>query len=140
MIWAHLHEEAFRTFGGCPQFTTGVGAPSGRATTLPIRVRMPRAYRRPASSLGGGLQISPDTGFDADHIAVFKLSFPPPKYPTDTSERLFVQLLTERLRAIPGVRRVGVTSVLPFSGNWATASIMVEGQTRLTANGIAQSQ
>src|SRR5262249_29669127 len=69
-----------------------------------------------------------DPGFDAPHSLVFNLSLPPGKYPSDTSQRQFIQQLSARLSQLPNVRGAGTTSVIPFGGHWATASIMVEGQ------------
>ena len=69
-----------------------------------------------------------DVGFDARHALVFNLSLPKARYPSDTAQRQFIRQLTARLSAMPNVRGAGTTSVIPFGGHWATASIMAEGQ------------
>ena len=69
-----------------------------------------------------------DPGFDARHTLVFNLSLPRGRYPSETAQRQFISQLTARLSAMPNVRGAGTTSVIPFGGHWATASIMPEGQ------------
>jgi predicted permease len=68
-----------------------------------------------------------DPGFDARHTLLFDVSLPRGRYPTDTARRQFIRQLTERLSAMPNVRGAGTTSVVPFGGHWATATIMPEG-------------
>ena len=70
-----------------------------------------------------------DPGFDPRNVLTFNLALPPVKYRSDTSQILFTNQLLPRLYAIPGVRAAGVTSVLPFSGGWATSTLSVEGVT-----------
>jgi putative ABC transport system permease protein len=70
-----------------------------------------------------------DPGFNPDHVLTFNLSLPAAKYPSDTAQRAFWSALYPRLAAVPGIAAVGGTSVLPFGGNWSTASFNVEGYT-----------
>ena len=67
-----------------------------------------------------------DPGFDPHNVLVFNLTLPPVKYPTDTSEILFIDQLLPRLNALPGVRAAGTTSVIPFGGGWSTSSFSIE--------------
>jgi putative ABC transport system permease protein len=69
--------------------------------------------------------VSP--GFDPDHVLTFNLALPPARYPTDTQQIAFFDRLMPALAAVPGVRSAGGTSVVPFGGNWTTASFEVEG-------------
>jgi predicted permease len=85
---------------------------------------------------GGGLLLRSfarvarvDPGFNPDHVLTFNLSLPAAKYRSDTTQRAFWRSLYPRLAAIPGVKAAGGTSVLPFGGNWSTASFNVEGYT-----------
>ena len=68
-----------------------------------------------------------DPGFDPHNLLVFNLNLPRVKYASDTSQILFLQQALPRLNAIPGAKSAGVTSVLPFSGGWSTASFSIEG-------------
>jgi predicted permease len=68
-----------------------------------------------------------DPGFDPHNVLVFNLNLPPVKYPNDTAQRLFTAQLLPRLNALSGVRAAGVTSVIPFGGDWSTASFEIEG-------------
>jgi putative ABC transport system permease protein len=71
--------------------------------------------------------VSP--GFDARNVLTFRLALPTVKYPSDTSQILFVDQAMQRLKALPGVRAAGATSVLPFGGGWSTSSFIIEGLT-----------
>jgi putative ABC transport system permease protein len=69
--------------------------------------------------------VSP--GFNPDNVLTFNLAFPRTKYPTDTQQTALLDRLLPRLAAVPGVQSVGMTSVMPFGGSWATGSFSVEG-------------
>lgn len=68
-----------------------------------------------------------DPGFDPKNVLVFNVALPMVKYPTDTSQALFVAQVMPRLNALPSVRSAGSTSVIPFGGGWSTASLSIEG-------------
>ncbi len=70
-----------------------------------------------------------DPGFDPSHVLTFDLSLPQSKYPSDTAQRAFFDAVLPRIAQVPGVRSVGATSVMPFSGSWSTGSFNVEGYT-----------
>jgi putative ABC transport system permease protein len=70
-------------------------------------------------------EVSP--GFDSSSLLTFTVSVPASKYPSDTVRAQYFDRAIEAVRAVPGVTDVGVTSVLPFSGNWSTGSFRVEG-------------
>lgn len=53
-------------------------------------------------------------GFDADHVATFWMSLPPGRYAKDTAIVRFYATLLDRVRALPGVVSVGLTSRLPL--------------------------
>jgi putative ABC transport system permease protein len=71
--------------------------------------------------------ISP--GFDPQNVLTFNLALPAVKYPTDTSQVLFIDQAMQRLNAVSGVRAAGATTVLPFGGGWSTSTLSVEGVT-----------
>jgi putative ABC transport system permease protein len=56
-----------------------------------------------------------DKGFETAHVITQDVSFLHPKYAAGGRNR-FVPLVVEKLREIPGVRAVGVTSTLPLRG------------------------
>jgi putative ABC transport system permease protein len=68
-----------------------------------------------------------DPGFDASGLLVFNVSIPAAKYRSDTARIQYFDRAIEAARAVPGVASVGITSVMPFSGNWSTGSFRVEG-------------
>lgn len=64
----------------------------------------------------GRLQQAP-LGFRPDHLLTASINLPEGKYPTlDHAAAFYDRLLTD-VRALPGVEGVGVTSLLPMSGN-----------------------
>jgi putative ABC transport system permease protein len=75
--------------------------------------------------VGAGLLIqtlerleNQDLGFRADHLMHSQLYLPPAQYPTSKSINQFCDLLTERLRTIPGVRAASITEIYPPSDRW----------------------
>ncbi len=120
------------------QETLKDGSRSGAADFAGRNVRRGLVVAEVALSLtlliGAGLLIksvgrlqSVDPGFDPHNVLVFNLNLPTVKYPTDTARELFTQQLLPRLNALAGVRAAGVTSVIPFGGDWSTASFSIEG-------------
>jgi putative ABC transport system permease protein len=69
--------------------------------------------------------VSP--GFDPDQVLTFNLALPPARYPSDTQQIAFYDQVLPALASVPGVRAAATTSVVPFGGNWTTASFEVEG-------------
>ncbi len=68
-----------------------------------------------------------DAGFQADNVATAEIALPKARYSDDARARNFVSDLLARLAAIPGVRHVGATTFLPFSGNNNSSVIMIVG-------------
>jgi putative ABC transport system permease protein len=68
-----------------------------------------------------------DPGFDPDRLLTFNLSLPPARYPSDTAQIAFFDQVIPALEAVPGVRSVGATTVMPFSGGWTTGGFQIEG-------------
>jgi putative ABC transport system permease protein len=66
-------------------------------------------------------------GFDADGVFQVRLTIPP-AYRTPDDVARFVDRLSERLTASPGVRELGVVSVAPLSGLLATVPFAIAGQ------------
>ena len=68
-------------------------------------------------------------GFRPDHTLTASYSLPQKYYPSRSSIEGFDEELLRRLRQLPGVEAVGVTSLLPASGASAASSYVVDGYT-----------
>jgi predicted permease len=69
-----------------------------------------------------------DPGFQTDNVATAEIALPRTRYGDDARARNFLSDLLARLAAIPGVRHVGATTFLPFSGDNNSSVIMVVGR------------
>jgi putative ABC transport system permease protein len=69
-----------------------------------------------------------DPGFTAEGVATMNLWLPSAKYQKGADQHEFYARLAERVGGIPGVEAVGVTSVLPVSGNFDGRTVEVEGR------------
>ena len=56
-------------------------------------------------------------GFDGDGAMTFEISLPGAKYRNGDARLAFIDAIEARLRALPGVTTVGVTSQLPLTGS-----------------------
>ncbi|HEY1901111.1 MAG TPA: ABC transporter permease [Terracidiphilus sp.] len=70
---------------------------------------------------------SVDLGFSPEHVASAAYSLPQRQYPTQPSVDSFNNELLRRLRQLPGVDGVGLTGVLPASGNNNNQTFVVDG-------------
>ena len=84
-------------------------------------------------SLHSLLHQSP--GFDPDHLLAFSVNLPDSSYPTDKTPPnnnpaalRFDREFTEKLRNLPGVESVAMTTSLPTSGSNGTIRFVVEGR------------
>ena len=68
-----------------------------------------------------------DPGFDPSHLLTFNLALPATRYPSDTAQIAFFDAVLPRIAQVPGVKAAGATAVLPFGGDWSTASFEIEG-------------
>src|ERR1700758_575556 len=71
-----------------------------------------------------------DRGFTTQHVISASVGLPAKQYNTDESRVAFYQRSLERLRQLPGVRSVGVISVLPLDGDSWGDIISALGDTR----------
>ena len=78
-------------------------------------------------SVRGMLRVAP--GFDPTNVLAVTLQTEQ-LYPTDSARAAFVRTVEDRLSTIPGVRRAGVTTALPFGGTIgpAQASFEIRGR------------
>ena len=68
-----------------------------------------------------------DLGFRPDHVLVASYSLPRQQYPTQSAVDQFNQELIRRVRQLPGVNLVGLTSFLPAGGSQGNTSFIAEG-------------
>jgi predicted permease len=76
-----------------------------------------------------------DAGFDQRNLLVFSVNLPDSSYPSDKNypndspaARSFEHEFSEKLRNLPGVQGVGVTSALPIGGSGGTIRFLVQGR------------
>src|SRR5688572_1958496 len=71
------------------------------------------------------LNINP--GFTAENLLIGTVSLPASRYAGDAVVLSTTDRLLERVRSLPGVAGAGVTTTLPFSGNYSDSVILAEG-------------
>jgi len=77
-----------------------------------------------------------DPGFRADHVLTAQIAVPYPKYANAARRQGFYSSLEARVKELPGVTQVGLTSDLPYTSRGNTMSVKIENQT--TPRGLAQ--
>ncbi|HSF23530.1 MAG TPA: ABC transporter permease [Blastocatellia bacterium] len=84
--------------------------------------------------IGAGLLINSfrrlqqvDRGFDPENVIAINLTLPRAKYAKNEQQIAFLKSVLERIKQVPGVRSVGLTSTLPLSGGPAT-TFVIEGR------------
>lgn len=68
-----------------------------------------------------------DVGFRPDHTLTALYGLPSYQYRTQASIDTFDEQVLRNLRQLPGVEAVGITSVLPSTGDWEGPAITIEG-------------
>src|SRR5262249_28460155 len=69
------------------------------------------------------------TGFNTDNILTMVLPLPGAKYREDAQVISFFRQATERIRALPGVRSVGIVNYLPlYGGLGSSTGFTIEGR------------
>lgn len=83
--------------------------------------------------VGAGLLIrtvmrlrSVDTGFNPQNILAMNIGLPAIKYPKPENQIAFFKQVNDRIASLPGVKAVGITSVLPLSDNFDGRGLIVE--------------
>ncbi|HET9531236.1 MAG TPA: ABC transporter permease [Blastocatellia bacterium] len=70
-----------------------------------------------------------DTGFNTDNVLTMVARLPGAKYREDHQIIAFFRQATERIRALPGVRDVGIVNFLPlYGGLGSSTGFTIEGQ------------
>jgi predicted permease len=70
-----------------------------------------------------------DPGFSVENVLTARLALPEATYPDAAARGAFWRRLVDRIRAMPGVTAVGLTSNVPFSGNVSSGSYSIVGYT-----------
>ncbi|HXI92435.1 MAG TPA: FtsX-like permease family protein, partial [Blastocatellia bacterium] len=78
--------------------------------------------------------LSVDPGFRTENLLTMEISLPQYKYSKENQRTEFFRQLLERAGSLPGVRSVGLTTVLPLSGNESKNSFGIEGRENADAN------
>ena len=68
-----------------------------------------------------------DIGFRPDHTLTALYGLPSYQYATQASIDTFDEQVLRTLRQLPGVEAVGITTVLPSTGDWDGPAITIEG-------------
>ena len=84
--------------------------------------------------IGGGLLLASfervlrvDPGFDPSQLLTARLSPPGSRYGDDSKVRSLAQRFLEAVRTVPGVQSAGMTSNIPFGGDFSDSVILAEG-------------
>lgn len=67
-----------------------------------------------------------NTGFNPENLLTMSVALPNAKYPNAPTWIAFYNQIIERIESLSGVKAAGVTSVLPFSGNFDGRGLAVE--------------
>ncbi len=68
-----------------------------------------------------------DPGFDPTNLLTARVAPPVSRYKDGAALRTFASRLLERVRAVPGVQRAGLTSSVPFGDDYSDSVILAEG-------------
>jgi predicted permease len=68
-----------------------------------------------------------DPGFDPGGVMTAAVALPASRYADDAARAAFVERALREVRGLPGVRAAGVTSTIPFGGNYSDSVILAEG-------------
>lgn len=71
------------------------------------------------------LRVEP--GFTTSNLLTARVSPPSTRYPEQEQVRSFASRLLAEVRALPGVRNAGLTSNIPFGGDFSDSVILAEG-------------
>jgi predicted permease len=71
--------------------------------------------------------IGIDPGFTPANVFTARVAAPASRYREDSDLRTFTARLLERVRALPSVQHAGLTSNVPFGGDYSDSVIIAEG-------------
>ncbi|HSC29661.1 MAG TPA: ADOP family duplicated permease, partial [Vicinamibacterales bacterium] len=113
----------------------GRSATSGRRTRAVRRVLVASQVAFAFMLLiGAGLLLASfqrilgiDPGFEPRNVLTARVSLPASRFAGDSEIRTFVDRLLDRVRSLPGVESAGLTSDIPFGGDYSDSVILAEG-------------
>ena len=68
-----------------------------------------------------------DPGFEAGQLLTARIALPASRYPEQTHVRTFINRWLRDVRALPGIESAGLTSDIPFGGDFSDSVILAEG-------------
>jgi putative ABC transport system permease protein len=112
------------------------GTPGKRTGTTRVTLVVAETAIAVVLLIGAGLMIKSfmrlqqvDPGFTIDNVLTAQIALPAPRYADTPARAAFWRRLAERMRAIAGVRAVGLTTNVPFNGNVSSGSYTIVGRT-----------
>ncbi|MBA3295777.1 MAG: ABC transporter permease [Acidobacteria bacterium] len=93
-----------------------------------IALALPLLVASGLSTLGAQRFLNGSQGYEPEGLLTMRAVLPDAKYAEPGARLQFVDAVHDRLAALPGVRAVGVSNVLPASGNNSSRSLEIEGQ------------
>jgi predicted permease len=119
--------QAFREEGRSG--TTGRGARAFRRLLVASQVAFAFMLLIGAGLLLASFQrvLAVNPGFNPANVLTARVSPPNSRYAGDAELRVFWGRLLEKVRAIPGVTQAGLTSHIPFGGDFSDSVILAEG-------------
>ena len=119
--------QAFREEGRSG--TSGRGARAVRRVLVAGQVALAFMLLIGAGLLLASFQrvLAIEPGFEAANLLTARIAPSAARYNDDASLRTFSDRLLERVRALPGVQSAGLTSSIPFGGDYSDSVILAEG-------------
>jgi predicted permease len=71
--------------------------------------------------------LSVQPGFEPSHLLTARVSPPASRYPEQPQVNALLDRLLQKVRALPAVESAGITSNIPFGGDFSDGVIMAEG-------------
>lgn len=68
-----------------------------------------------------------DPGFKPGNVLTARVAPPPSRYADSQALRTFASRFLDRVRSVPGVQHAGITSSIPFGGDYSDSVILAEG-------------
>jgi predicted permease len=80
--------------------------------------------------------LATDPGFNTKQTLAFDLSFPKTKYPKAEGQQRFLQEVTKRLLALPGIEAAGAATTLPLGKNSRGGTVKRADQPNASSYGV----
>ncbi len=111
--------------------TSGTGARRLRQTLVASQIGFAFVLLAGAGLLLSSFRnlLAVDPGYTADRVLTASTLAPRATYMSDESQRNLAKRSLESIRAIPGVTSAGVTTDIPFGGNYSDSVILAENYT-----------